>query len=94
MWRIEVGVKLVTPGLSFGHNLCVKYPNGLSEPISDIYVSKAFQWYKEIFNPMNFYPCNFLLKIWESLRTPTPKVGAHLRVWGFIPSHSPTLPGA
>jgi len=26
----------------------------------------------------------------ESIGTPTPKVGAHLRVWGFVPSHSPT----
>jgi hypothetical protein len=28
---------------------------------------------------------NRLLKIWESIRTPTPKVGVHLGVWGFIP---------
>ncbi len=43
---------------------------------------------------MGFNPCNHSLKIWESIRTPTPKVGAHLGVWRFIPSHSPTLPGA
>ncbi len=43
---------------------------------------------------MNFDPYNRLLKIWESIGTPTPKVGVHLGVWGFIPSHSPTLLGA
>jgi hypothetical protein len=40
---------------------------------------------------MGFDPCNCSLKIWESIGTPTPKVGAHLGVWGFILSHSPTL---
>jgi hypothetical protein len=35
---------------------------------------------------MNFDLYNFLFKIWESIGTPTPKVGLHLGVWGFIPS--------
>jgi hypothetical protein len=35
---------------------------------------------------MSFDPYDHLLKIRESIRTPTPKVGAHLGVWGFIPS--------
>ncbi len=61
--------------------------------ISDIYVSRAFQWYMERLNPMGFGPCNCSLKIRESIRTPSPKVGAHLGVWGFIPSHFPTLVG-
>jgi hypothetical protein len=43
---------------------------------------------------MNFDPYNCLLKVWKSIKTPTPKVGVHLGVWGFIPSHSPTLLGA
>jgi hypothetical protein len=30
------------PGLSFGHNLCFKYPNGSCEPILNIYVSINF----------------------------------------------------
>ncbi len=34
------------------------------------------------------------LKIWDSIETPTPKMGAHLGMWGFIPSHSSTFPGA
>jgi hypothetical protein len=43
---------------------------------------------------MGFDPNNCSLKIQESTRTPIPKVRAHLGVWGFIPSHSPTFPGA
>ncbi len=43
---------------------------------------------------MGFDPCNCSLKIWESTGTPTPKVGVHLRVWGFIPSHFFALPVA
>jgi len=43
---------------------------------------------------MGFDPCNYFMKIQESIGTPTPKMGAHLGVWGFIPSHFPTLPGA
>jgi hypothetical protein len=46
----------LTPGLSFGHNLYFKYLNGSCEPILDINVSRTFQWYKELFNPMNFVP--------------------------------------
>jgi sterol desaturase/sphingolipid hydroxylase (fatty acid hydroxylase superfamily) len=40
---------------------------------------------------MSFDPCNCPLKVWESIGILTPKVGVHLEVWGFIPSHSPTL---
>jgi len=32
-----------TPGPSFGHNLCFRCPNEPSEPILDIYASRAFQ---------------------------------------------------
>jgi hypothetical protein len=81
-------------GLSFSHNLCFKYPNGSCEPILGIYVPRAFQWYIELLNPISFDPCNCFLKIWKSIETPTPKVGVHLGVWRFIPSHFPTLPGA
>jgi len=40
---------------------------------------------------MGFDPCNCSLKIQKSIGTPTPKVGAHLGMWRFSPSHSPTL---
>jgi len=59
--------------LSFGHNLCFKYPNGSWEPISKIYMSRTFQWYKEIFNPMSFGFYNCPLKIEKSIKTLTPK---------------------
>jgi hypothetical protein len=81
----------LTPSPSFGHNLCFRYPNGSCEPILNIHVPRAFQCYKKIFNPMRFDPWNHLLKIQKSIGTPTPKMGAHLGVWGFIPSHSLTL---
>ncbi len=95
-WLLMVESQIVnlTPILSFGHNLCFKCPNGWCEPILDIYVLRNFQWYKKHFNPMNFDPCNRLLKIWKSIGTPTSKVGNHLGVWGFIPSHFLTLSGA
>jgi hypothetical protein len=81
----------LTFDLFFGHNLCFKYSNGSCEFILDIYVLRYFQWYKELFNSMNFDACNRPLKIRESIGTPIPKMGAHLGVWGFIPSHFFTL---
>jgi hypothetical protein len=60
----------LTLDISFGHNLCFKYPNGSWEPILDIQVPRAFQWYKDLFNPMGFDPCNWSLKIWKSIGTP------------------------
>ncbi len=84
----------LTPDPSFGRNLCFKCPNGSREPTLDIYVIRSFQWYKEHFNPMGFVPCHRSLKIQESIGTSTPKMGAHLGMWVFIPSHSPTLLGA
>jgi len=43
---------------------------------------------------MGFVIYNCFMKIWELIETPTPKMGAHLGVWRFICSHSPTLLGA
>jgi hypothetical protein len=34
------------PDPSFGQNLCFEDPNGSCEPILDIYVPRAFPWYK------------------------------------------------
>jgi len=95
-WLLVVGSQIgnLTPGPSFGHNLCFKCLNGSCELISDIYVLRAFQWYKELLNPLSFDPYNCPLKIWESIKTSTPKVKTPLGMWGFIPSHSLTLPGA
>jgi hypothetical protein len=43
---------------------------------------------------MSFDPYNHPLKIQKSIKTTTPKMGTHVGVCGFIPSHSFTLPGA
>jgi hypothetical protein len=94
-WLLVVGNQIanLTLDLSFGHNLCLKCSNESHEPILNIYVLRDFLWYKELFNPMGFDSYNRFLKIWKSIRTLTPKVGTPLRVWGFIPSHSPTFLG-
>jgi hypothetical protein len=55
----------LTPGPSFGHNLCFRCPNEQFEPILDIYVLKAFQWYKENYKPLSFDSSNCSLKFWE-----------------------------
>jgi hypothetical protein len=95
-WLLVVGSQIVslTFDLSFGHNLCLRCPNGSFEPILDIYVPRAFQWYNEFINPMSFDLCNRSLKIWKSIVTPTPKVrvhlGVHLGVWRCN-CHSPIL---
>jgi hypothetical protein len=78
---------------SFGHNLCLKHPNGSCKPIWNIYISRTFKWYKEIFNKISFDPWNSPLKIQKSVGIPIPKVGTHLGVYGFIPSQFPTFPG-
>jgi hypothetical protein len=81
----------LTYGPSFGHNLCFNYPNGSCEPILDIYVPRVFQWYKGIFNPMGFDPLQSLSEDSRIHLIPIPKVGTHLGVWKFIPSHSLTF---
>ncbi len=85
-WLLVVGSQVanLTPNLSFGHNLCFRCPNRSYKPILDIYVSIAFQWYKEFLSAMGFDHCNHSLKIRESTRTPTPNMGAHLGVWMSI----------
>jgi hypothetical protein len=60
-------IDILTPSPSFGHNLCCKYSNESCKAILDIYVLKKIQWYKEIFNAMNFNPLNRFLKIQKSI---------------------------
>jgi hypothetical protein len=90
---VESQIVNLTPDLFFGYNLCFRCPNGSWEPILNIYVSIAFQWYKKLFDPMGFDPCICPLKIWESIGILIPKMGVHLGMWTFIPSHSFALPG-
>jgi hypothetical protein len=63
---VENQIANLTPDLSFGHNLCFRYPNGRYEPILDIYASISFQWYEKNFEARSFDPCNCILKIQES----------------------------
>ncbi len=88
---VESQIANLTFNPSFNHNLCFKCPNESCESILDIYVLRSFQWYKKLFNPLSFDPCNHFLGIRESTWTPTPKVGVDLGMWRFIPSHTPTL---
>jgi len=74
----------LTPGPSFDHNLCYKYPNGSCEAILDIYTSRTFQWYKERFDARCFDPCNRALRFWESRRTPK----SHFRECEWRPQNS------
>jgi hypothetical protein len=79
----------LTPDPSFGHNSCFKCPNEQCEPILDIYVSRAFQWYQERHKPLSFDPCNRSLKFRKSTETPSPKVRVTLGVRGFTLSYTP-----
>jgi hypothetical protein len=72
-------IVMLTFGPFFGHNLCFKCPNGSCEPILNIYVLIAFQWYKELCNPLGFDPCNCSLRIWKSNGTPNSQSGSSLR---------------
>ncbi len=56
----------LTSGLSSSHNLCFRCPNEQCEPILDIYVSIAFQWYKNFLKEMCFDPWNCAMKVWGS----------------------------
>jgi hypothetical protein len=76
-----------TPGPSFGHNLCFRCPNEQWKLILDIYTSRAFHWYKELLEARILTPAIPLWRFGSPFETPTPNMGVHLRVWGFIPSH-------
>ncbi len=84
----------LTPGHSFGHNLCYRCPNGQCEPILGIYASRAFRWYKERFKTRSFDPWNRALKIRESFRDSNSQHGSS---FGSVRVHALTLfalPGA
>jgi len=70
---LVVGSQIVnlTPGPSFNHNLCCKFPNGSCEAIFDIYTSRPFQQYKEHIKARCFDLCKWALKLQESRRTPS-----------------------
>jgi hypothetical protein len=94
-WLLVVRSQIanLTPGFSFGHNLCFKCPNGSCEPISDIYVSIHSNDIRNYSVHWVLTPAIALWRFESSPRLQIPKVKAPLRVWGFIPSHFPSLPG-
>jgi len=75
---VENQIFILIPTLSFGHNLCCKYSNGSCKLILNIYIWRTFQWYKNVFNLMNFDLSNCSLKIRDSIKIPTPKMAIHL----------------
>jgi len=85
-------IGILTLGPSFGHHLCFKYSNESCEPIFDIYISRAFQCYKELFNPMYFdlwnISLNYLFKDSKFHRDSTSQSESPL---GSVWVHSLTL---
>jgi len=93
VFLVKSQIANLTPDFFFGHNLCFRCPNEQCEPILDIYVPRAFQWYKERHKTLSFNPSNSSLKFRDSTGIPSPKVGVAVGVRGFTPSHFLTLPG-
>jgi len=88
-WLLVIGSQIgtLTFGLSFDHNLCFKYSNGMCKPISNIYVSRTFQWYKKLLHPMNLIP---KITFWKfenplGLQLPLGSVCVH----SLTPSYTP-----
>jgi hypothetical protein len=85
----------LTPGPSFGHNLCFRCPNEQCELILDIYFPRAFQWY----NAISHWVLTPVIALWSFGSPPR----LHLPKWELpwecegsfphSPSHFLTLPG-
>ncbi len=95
-WLLVVRSRIVnlTPSPSFGHIVYFLCPNGSCKPILYIYISRAFQKHKELFNPMVLTRAIVLWKFENPLELQLPNWELILGVWGFITSHSPTFSGA
>jgi hypothetical protein len=78
----------LTPGLSFGHNLCFQCPNGLCKPILDIYISIAFIDIYIFFQTNGFWPLQLLLEDSGVLRDSNSPSGSCLE---SVRVHSLTL---
>jgi hypothetical protein len=85
-WLLVIGSQTInlTLDLYFDHNLCFRCPNGWCKIFLNIYISIVFQWYKTD----EFWPLQSRFEDSGVHGTPTPTMGVHLGVWGFIPSHS------
>jgi hypothetical protein len=92
-WLLVVRSQIVnlTPGHSFGYNLCFRCPNGRCEPILDIHIPRSFHWYKELLKSISL---TYAIALWRFRSPPglqLPKWNS-LGVWGFISLHPLTLP--
>jgi hypothetical protein len=85
---VESQIANLTPDPSFGHNLCFRCPNGSCEPISNMYVPRSFQCYKERLNPMSFNPYHCSLNIRESISNLNSQNGSS---FGSVRVHPLTL---
>ncbi len=90
-WLLVVGNQTpnLTPSLSFGHNLCYRCSNGQCEPVLDIYASITFS--NDTHKSSKQWVLTLAILLWRfgsPFGIPTPNMGVHLGVWGFIPSHS------
>jgi hypothetical protein len=74
--------------LFFGHNLSFKYLDESCKFILDI--SRTFNWYKEIFNLMNFDPLKYLF---ENLRLHRDSNSESENPLGNVWINSLTFPG-
>jgi hypothetical protein len=63
----------LTPDPSFDHNLCFRCPNGSCEHILDIYIPRAFQWYRNASIQWVLTPTNALWKFGSSHGLQLPK---------------------
>jgi hypothetical protein len=80
---VDNQINNLTLGPSFRHNLCFKCSNVSYKPILDIYIPRAFQWYKEILNPIVLAPAIIPWRFKGPLGLQLSKLGVHLGVWRF-----------
>lgn len=73
------------------HNLSFQSPNGECKFICNIFIWRPFRWFKYSLIETRFSIWTFVTKIWDTHKTPIPKVEIHLKVLGFIPLHFLTL---
>jgi hypothetical protein len=91
LFLIQSQIGNLIPGISFGHNLCLRCLNEQCEPILDIYIPRAFQSYKERHEPLSFDPLKLLFEVlkvhWDSISQSGSCLGS-VRVHSFIVLHT------
>jgi len=85
---VMIEIANLIPDPFFGHNLCFRCPNESFKPILDIYVSIAFQWCKQTFQSIGFWPLQLLSEHSGVHRDSNSQGGSSL---GSVKVHSLTL---